>query len=1012
MKKNNLVTKRFWGLFAICCLMVQMVWAQEGTITGKVIDKTGETVIGASVLVKGTSQGTITDVDGNFKLDNVRNDATLKISFVGYQTQEVKVAGKRNFTITLLDDTHALDEVVVVGYGVQRKSDLTGAVVSVKADDILKNTPTNNIENALQGRLAGVSIVSGSGDPTQGSTIRVRGANSIKADGGPLVVVDGFIGGSLNMLNPGDIESIEVLKDASATAVYGSRGANGVILVTTKKGKDGKVSVNYNGYVNFKKSYALPDVLSPGQMADLANDYGREINRNSGLDPQVFYDDKAVAGFYNGGGYDYLDAIFRDVALEHTHELSVTGGNDKTQFVFSGRYNYNEGIVEESQRKLINARLKVDTELLPWLKAGVNFNGSYSKDLGVNFSGWQNTLVDALNFPNTVLPVNEDGTYHHMDIKGGRKFNPVAHINEVNKDGYYYSSTIQGYVDVTLLKGLTLRTTQNFWFGNTSALNTNTKGSLSGWNSGYNSATFKSNQNYSWTNQNILSYVKEFNKNHRINATAVLEQQYSNNMENNSEGRELISEQIGANNTSLAKKVYGASGHTRTFILSYMARVNYVLMNRYMLTASWRYDGSSTLSTERRWEQFPSMALAWNLKEEAFLRDVDFLSQLKLRAGYGETGNQAVAPYSAWTELEAKRGADDNLTLVTKRIGTKDLRWERTKQWNAGLDFGVFNNRLTFTVDVYDKLTKDALLDVTAPLFSGFKTRLKNAAEIRNKGFEITIGADPVATRDFSWNTNVTLTHNEGVIESLDGDLEYAIISGGYQNDYFRNIKGEKLGTMWGYVSDGVWKTSELADAPQGTDAGSYRYKNLDGSEDKQITVEDQTIIGNGQPSFQWGWSNTFTYKNFDLSLFVIGVHGFDIYNYTRAARLGVGDNPIELGPNPEWLNRWTPENEDSDIAGFITKRNSKKSVSQYVEKGDFVKVKSITLGYNLPQSALKRMKISSLRVYASVQNPFLFTSYSGIDPEVSLKSPLTSGIDYGYYPNGRNYLIGLNFGF
>ncbi len=524
MKKSNLATKRLWSLFVVCCLMTQIVWAQVGTITGKVIDKAGEGVIGASVLVVGTTMGTITDVDGNFKLDNVRSDATLKISFVGYQTLEVKVAGKKSLTITLQDDTQALDEVVVVGYGVQRKSDLTGAVASVKADDILKNTPTNNIENALQGRMAGVSIVSASGDPTQGATIRVRGANSIKADGGPLVVVDGFIGGTLSMLNPGDIESVEVLKDASATAVYGSRGANGVILITTKKGKSGKVNVNYNGYVNFKKPYTLPDVLSPGQMADLANDYGKEINRNSGLDPQVFYDADAVKGFYNGGGYDYLDAIFRDVALEHTHELSVTGGNEKTQFVFSGRYNYNEGTIEESQRKLINARLKVDTELLPWLKAGVNFNGSYSKDSGVNFGGWQNTLVDALNFPNTVLPKDEDGAYHHKDIQGGRKFNPMAHINEVDKDGYYYSSTIQGYVDVTILKGLTLRTTQNFWFGNTSALNTNTKGSLSEWNSGYNSATFTSTQNYSWTNQNILSYVKEFNKNHRINATAVIEQ--------------------------------------------------------------------------------------------------------------------------------------------------------------------------------------------------------------------------------------------------------------------------------------------------------------------------------------------------------------------------------------------------------------------------------------------------------------------------------------------------------
>ena len=607
---------------------------------------------------------------------------------------------------------------------------------------------------------------------------------------------------------------------------------------------------------------------------------------------------------------------------------------------------------------------------------------------------------------------DENGNYNNANLTGPQ-YNPMGHIWEIDSNGYRYTSRIQGYVDVTILKGLTFRMTQGFTFGDYVARSTYGRDSYTTVmaNGDKTSATATSTQNYSWTNQNILSYVKEFNKNHRINATAVIEQQYSNNMNNKSEGRELISEEIGANNTSLAKKVYGSSGHTRSFMLSYMARVNYVLMNRYMLTASWRYDGSSNLSSEKRWEQFPSMALAWNMKEESFLRGVDFLSQLKLRVGYGETGNQAVAAYSAWTELEATRDANDNLTLTTKRIGTKGLRWERTKQWNAGIDFGVFNNRLTFTVDVYDKLTKDALLDVTAPLYTGFKTRLKNAAEIRNKGFEVTIGADPVATRDFRWNTNITLSHNKGVIESLDGDLEYAIISGGYQNDYFRNIKGEKLGTMWGYVSDGVWKTSELADAPQGTEAGSYRYKNLDGSEDKQITVEDQTIIGNGQPSFQWGWNNTLTYKNFDLGIFVMGVHGFDIYNYTREARFASG-GLIALGPNPEWANRWTPENENTDIVGFVNGINALTPSSQFVEKGDFVKVKSITLGYSLSNTTLSKAGISKLRVYASIQNPFLFTGYSGIDPEVTLKSPLTSGIDWGYYPNGRNYMLGFNFSF
>lgn len=1009
--KSQTFLKRAWVLL-FCTIFYQQLVAQVSTVTGIVTDLNGEPVIGANIVIKENNTGTITDINGQFSLDKVAGNATLVFSYIGYKTQEVKVAGKKYFAIRLEDDSQALEEVVVVGYGVQRKSDLTGAVASVKAEDVIKSMPTANIETALQGRLAGVSIVSGSGDPSSAATIRVRGANSIKADGGPLVVIDGFIGGSLNTLNPGDIQSVEVLKDASATAIYGSRGANGVILVTTKAPKVGKVSVDYNGYVNFKKSYSLPDMLSPGEFAELANAYGREFYASAGQDTKVFYTPEEIQGFYNGGGYDYISNIFRDPAIEHTHELSVSGGSDKTQFIFSGRYNYNEGIAKESQRELINYRLKVDTEILKWLKGGLNFTGSYSKSQGPNFSGWKSILNEALNQPNTIQPKDENGNYNNMNLLG-EAYNPMGQIWEVNKDGYSYGSTLQGYLEATILPGLTFRMNQSFYFGNSSALNTDSSESLSGWNNGgMSQANATTGQNYSWTNQNILSYMKEFNEKHRINATAVLEQQYSNNFTNISRAKWLVSNIVGANNTSLGSTSEGESGRNKSTILSYMARINYVFMNRYMLTASWRYDGSSNLSEDNRWEQFPSVALAWNIKEESFLKDVGFLSQLKLRGGYGETGNQGVAAYSAWTELQAKRNADQTLALTTKRLGTPNLKWERTTQWNGGIDFGAFDNRLTVSVDVYNKRTKDALLEVNAPMYTAFSSRLMNAAEIQNKGYEVTIGADPVVTKDFRWSTNITLSHNEGTIEKLNGDQEYAVISGGYQNDYFRNIKGMKLGTMWGYVSDGVWKTSELANAPAGTQAGSYKFKNLDGDPENKITPEDQTVIGNGQPSFQWGWNNTFNYKNFDLSLFIIGVHGFDIYNYTREARFGAGQNPMSLGPNPEWLNRWTPENEESDIAGFITVRNAKTPSSQYVEKGDFVKVKSITLGYTLPTSLLRKAKLGNVRIYASVQNPFLFSGYSGIDPEVSLKSPLTSGIDYGYYPNGRNYLVGLNFSF
>lgn len=998
--------------FIVSFLLTQTVMAQTvSTVKGKVVDSSGLEVIGASVLIKGTTVGTITDMDGAFTLEKVPGNATLVVSFIGYKTQEIKVSGKTDLTVNLVDDTQALDEVVVVGYGVQRKSDLTGSVASVKGSDVIKNSPAADITSSLQGRLAGVSIVSTSGQPGSDATIRVRGMNSIKADSGPLVVIDGFIGGSLSSLNPSDIASIEVLKDASATAVYGSRGANGVILVTTRNPESGKVRVEYSGYANFKTPYSLPDMLSPGDFARLANDYRKEYGAATGESTQRLYDDVQIAAFDNGGGYDYLGHIFRDVAVEHNHELSISGGGEKTKFLFSGSYNHNQGTVNSSNSEAFNYRLKVDTDIKPWLKAGANLWGNYSKSQGPRFSQYRGVLIESLIFPNTIMPKDEEGKYNNENLTGPQ-YNPMGHIWEIDTDGYKYTSRLQGYVDVTILKGLTFRMTQGFTFGNKLGTSTNGVNSYATVmaNKNKTSASASSTHNYSWINQNILSYVKEFNKNHRINATAVFEQQYSDDFINKSEVKDgLVSTIIGGNNTSLGQTMYTSSERTKASMMSWMVRANYVLMDRYMVTASWRYDGSSRLAEENRWEQFPSVALAWNMKQEKFLSDVDFLSQLKLRIGYGETGNQGVSPYSAYTELEAKRNAQNQLALSTKRIGTPDLKWERTQQWNGGIDFGVFNNRLTVSLDVYHKLSKDVLLDVDSPMYTAFPSRLANAAHILNKGFEMTIGADPISTKDFSWNTNITLSKNVGTIEELYGDKEYVIVGTSYESNYFRNIKGEKLGTMWGYVNDGVWKSWELADAPTGTRAGSYKYKDLDGK--PGISADDQTIIGNGQPSFQWGWNNTLTYKNFDFGLFIMGVHGFDIYNYTREARLQK-DGLTVLSPNPEWNNRWTPNNENATIAGFVDGINALTPSSQFVEKGDFVKVKSITLGYSLSNALLSKTGISKLRIYASIQNPFLFTGYSGIDPEVTLKSPLTSGIDWGYYPNGRNYLIGLNFAF
>lgn len=994
-------------LFLILIILGLNGFAQNIVVNGTVEDRSGERIIGASVLAKDSKAGTTTDVNGNFTLKCGRN-SILEISYIGYKSIEVPVDGKTSLNIILEENNYNLDELVVVGYGTMRKSDLTGSVASVKAQDALKQMPTSNITDALQGRLSGVSIISSTGQPGAESTIRVRGVNSIQADAGPLVVIDGFIGGSLGQLNPADIESVEVLKDASATAIYGSQGANGVILVTTKNVEKGKTVVNYNGYISFKTSYKLPDRLSPGQFARLVNEYGQEFYTASGASPREFYSADEIAAYDNGSaGYDYVDNIFRNCALETTHEVSISGGQKKTQYLISGRYSYNEGTVETSCSQQANYRVRIDSDIKSWLKAGVNVWGDYSTSQGPRFSQYRGVLLESLIFSNTISPKNEDGKYNNQNVLGSAQYNPMGHIWEQDKDDYTYRSRLQGYVELKILPGLTFRMNQSFNFISSLYRSTFNQDCYETWaGSSITSARAQSSQSKNWLNSNILSYVKEFNDNHRLNATLVFEQSQSDDFVNTSNASGLASIEIGANNTSLGSLTGGQSNRIKSAMMSLMARANYVFKDRYMLTASFRRDGSSRLSYDKRWDNFPSVALAWNVRQEPFMDNTPF-DQLKLRLGYGETGNQSVAAYSAFNEYSASRNADNNLVLSLSRIGNPDLGWERTKQYNIGLDFGLLNNRLVFNVDLYHKLSKDVLINVNVPLHTGQQTKLANVAEILNKGIEVTINATPVVSKDLTWNSVLTLTHNQGTFEKFNEGTDMIMPSGGYENDYFRYIKGSRIGTIWGYKYDGIWKSSEVTAMPESDKrpvAGSYKFVDLD--DDSAITVDDQCVIGNGQPKFNWGWSNTVRWKDFDFGMFIVGFHGFDIYNCTREKRLAI------LSPMPEFNNRWRPDNETGYIEGFIKTPTTGHISSLFVEKGDFVKVKSITIGYSLPKKILQKLDITSMRWYVSVQNPFLFTGYSGIDPEVTLKTPLASGIDWGYYPNGRNYLLGLSLSF
>ena len=992
----------------LCLLLISAAtFAQNISVSGTVLDVHSEPIIGASVVLEGgTTVGTITDFDGNFTLPNVPTNGKLSISYIGYRTQEVSVNGRTSINITLEEDSKQLDEVVVVGYGVQRKSDLTGSVSSVKADDALKTMPTSNVTDALQGRMAGVSIVSSSGQPGSGSTIRVRGVNSISGDGGPLVVIDGFIGGDLSALNPSDIESIEVLKDASATAVYGSRGANGVLLVTTKRAQKGTTRVTYSGYVNLKTPGKLPTQLSAADNARLQNSYMEEVY---GIPPYTvgrYFTSDEIAAFENGeGGFDYLDGTFRN-AVEQMHEISVSGSSEKTQYLVSASFNLDEGIVNNSEGTRANYRAKVDTEIRSWWKAGATLWGFYRKNSGPNFGQNLNVLNRALMFPRFLDMKDEEGNYNDLS----REPNPMRKINEVVSDGYTYNSYFQAYTDFNIYKGLTFRSSISFNLGNTNSQSANTAESYPAHpsQSGYTSATVNNSNSYGFLNTNVLSYVNEFNEKHRINATAVFEQSYNTTYTNGITVRDLFDDNIHFNNIGLAQTVNTpTSNRTKTTMMSFMGRVNYVLLNRYMITASYRYDGSSRLAKGNQWYGFPSVAVAWDAQKEKFLYGIDWLSQAKLRFGYGVTGNQAVPAYSAYSQISQSVDSKGNISLSGTRRANPNLKWESTTQYNVGLDLVFKNNRFTASIDAYNKLSKDVILEVTLPATTGFTNELVNAATIRNRGIEVTLGADVIDNRNFRWHTDVILSHNEGVIKRIDGTKMFMELSGNFENTAYRYIVGEKIGTMWGYINDGIWGTEDIHLAPAGTNVGDYKYVDLDG--DGQITPDkDRTIIGNGQPTFNWGWTNTFSFFNFDFSVFLTGFHGFDIYNNNDW--LTVIDSRVSA--NPDWLNRWTPANQNTDIPSFQGKSSDKGVSSRHVEKGNFIKVKTLTVGYNFKFPWMQKATIHNLRVFASAQNPFILTKYSGIDPEVTLKNTLTPGADWGYYPNGRNFIFGMNITF
>jgi TonB-dependent starch-binding outer membrane protein SusC len=1010
-------------------------------ITGVVTDENEKPLQSVTVLIKGTSIGTSTDENGSFEIELQENNAkVLVFSFVGMENQEINVSGKNNVRVKLLPKITLGSDLIVVGYGSQKKSDLTGAVSSIKADD-LKLLPTSRVDQALQGRAAGVMVVNTDGAPGGNTSIRIRGMNSILGGNNALIVIDGLQGGNISTIDPNDIESMEVLKDASATAIYGSRGANGVILITTKGGKKGKPAINYNTSFGLQRLTKKLDVMN-------AYDYARIINLNVarndvGNNPIPIFSDAKISEFKNNPGTDWQDEIYR-VAPIQSHQLSLSGGIDNLSYYFSAGYLNQKGILLNSGFKRYSVRGNLNSQLSKWLKAGININAintvgtvnPFGGEEGAQFSS--SAIILAPQWPATQGVFDADGNYTKAPTNYGpiTTWNPVASSLETSTKNYQVDNYVNAYLEFELLKGLKLKVngTANVATGNNRTyFNAKTYEGIP--NNGLAGRGFINQSRYEqYQNSNILTYDKNFGD-HHITLTGVVEGLLETNTFTKIQAEQFAFDANGLNDLSGAKIVRVSSPFAYKRVLSsYLGRVNYIFADKYLLTASIRRDGSSVFGKNNKWGNFPSLAVGWKIIKESFMDNLHAVSELKLRGSWGKTGNQGISPYQSLASINSNASGlnypydgTDNTTQIGYAItGSENpnLKWETTTQTNIGLDFGLFKNRITATIDVYKKVTTNLLLFRTLPGYTGLYGITDNIGSTENKGIEVSLGGDPV-TGPFKWHTNITATWMKNTVLDIgtDNEIQFTSGGGGYGTDRMAYLKkGAALGSWYGFEYLGLWKESEREQAANyGKLPGDIKYADL--NKDGEINIADRKLIGNALPKVIFGWSNNFSYRGFNLSVFLQGVSGNNLFNTPRIRY----ENPGS-GAGVALLNYWTPTNQSTDIPAFnkasdyqalIAAGKTNKyniddlysgSTSRWVENGSYIRVKNITLGYVIPAKTISKLGIKNSRIYISGTNLLTFTKYKGSDPEVSSfnNNDASAGIDFGNYPTPRIFTLGL----
>lgn len=993
----------------IILLMPRQVHLDEAslmqTVSGTVTDgQSGETLPGVNVIVKGTTIGTSTNSEGAFKLTVESLQDTLVVSYVGYQTREVPINGRTEIDISLVAQAVAGEELVVIGYGEVEKRDLTGSVSSVSEEDF--NTGAQaNVDQLIQGRIPGVQMTQTSGEPGARASIRIRGTNSITAGNEPLYVIDGMPGAPLNALNPGDVESIEVLKDASATAIYGSRGANGVILITTKQGETGDISVSYNGSVGSQEVANKLDLMNGGEYMTFING----IREDQGQPPPFSQQEIDAIG----GGTDWQDAIFRN-ALVQDHQISFSGGSGEgTRYYISANYYGQEGIIVSSNMKRYGARMNI-SHSTDKFDFGVNLNTTVVQNdyvpLGTGINIGAGVMGSTLQM-DPVLPVrNEDGEYAESPTQDLN--NPLALAQTTYHDLETNRTFGNAYVEYSILDNLSARVN----FGSNRSIRRdddyNTKVTKVGQlDNGL--AHIGENESSDYLAEFTLNYDATIDESHDINAVAGYTYQVFINRGFDATSRDFPTDAFRTNNLSAGNtELYTqGSGKTKNQLLSWLGRVNYTYQDRYLATVSFRIDGSSRFGTDNQYGYFPSMALGWRISDEPFFPETDLFSDLKLRASYGVTGNQEIGNYNSLVLLGTVGDAIFNggrqVSIAPFQLANPNLKWETTEQFNIGLDFGLWEDRITGTLDYFVNNTYDLLLNLPIPRTSGFDTSLQNVGDTENSGFELMLDSRNLSG-DFAWSTTFNFATVENKVTNL-GELPF-ILQGGlaFQSDFTILREGDPINAYWGYQVDGIFQSQQEIDgsAQPGAEPGDLRFRDISG--DGAITSDDRTILGDPFPDVTLGLNNNFGYKGFTLDVFLESRLGYEMLNFSRLE----SETPIQSLRNRQAyvLDRWTLEDPSTEHPSFVNYDRSFAVNSRVVEDASFLRLKNVRLSYTFP-SSVNLGGVSSLSVYASAQNLVTITDYSGYDPDVSSFGDGYSNIrlDYNTYPLARIYTLGIN---